>query len=101
MKKRRAFTAEFKAQIVLEILTGAKTQAESCREHGLKPDLVARWRTNALARLPDLFRRSDEPATEDARIAELERTVGRLTRQLEAAKKLSRWLTSPSGAGAR
>ena len=98
MRKRRAFTAEFKAQVVLEVLTGAKTQADICREHGLKPDLVARWRAKALARLPDVSRRDDGPPTEDARSAELERTVGRLTLQLEAAKRLSRWLTGPSAA---
>jgi transposase-like protein len=96
MKKRRAFTAEFKAQVVLEVLTGAKTQADACREHGLKPDLVARWRASALARLPDLFRRDDGPTPDAARVAELERAVGRLTLQLEAAKKLSQWVTGGS-----
>ena len=33
MTKRRRFTPEFKAQVVLEVLTGARTAAEACREH--------------------------------------------------------------------
>jgi transposase-like protein len=94
MRKKRAFSAEFKAQLVLEVLSGAKSQAECCREYGIKPELLSRWRGEALARLPDVFRRGTEP-TELARIAELERAVGRLTLQLEAAKKVSRWLTGP------
>jgi transposase-like protein len=97
MRKKRAFTPEFKAQLVLEVLSGAKTQAECCREHGLKPELLSRWRAEALTRLPEVFRRG-ESLTDEARVAELERAVGRLTLQLEAAKKFSRWLTAPPGA---
>jgi transposase-like protein len=40
--RRRSFTAEFKARIVLQVLTGAHTQAELCRQHGLKIELVIR-----------------------------------------------------------
>ena len=31
MAKRRKFTLEFKAEVVIEILSGATTQAEVCR----------------------------------------------------------------------
>lgn len=33
MPKRRIFSAEFKAKIVLDLLSGAKNAAELCREH--------------------------------------------------------------------
>ena len=33
MVKRRTFTPEFKAQVVLEELSGIKSKAEICREH--------------------------------------------------------------------
>jgi transposase-like protein len=32
MKQRRKFTPAFKAQVVLEVLTGAKRPAQVCRE---------------------------------------------------------------------
>ena len=32
-RKRRTFTAEFKAEVVLEALTGESSQAELCRRH--------------------------------------------------------------------
>lgn len=35
MSKRRQFTPEFKAQVVLEELTGVKEKAEVCRDYRL------------------------------------------------------------------
>ena len=39
-KPRREFTAEFKAQVVLELLSGKKTVAELSREHEVKDSLI-------------------------------------------------------------
>ena len=39
MVARRRFTAEFKAQVVLEVISGMKTAAEACREYRLKPQV--------------------------------------------------------------
>jgi transposase-like protein len=33
MPHRRKFTSAFKAQVVLELLSGAKSSVELCREH--------------------------------------------------------------------
>jgi transposase-like protein len=41
-RTRRTFTPQFKAEVVLAVLTGAQTQADLCRQHGLKPELVTR-----------------------------------------------------------
>ncbi|MDE0010152.1 MAG: transposase [Candidatus Poribacteria bacterium] len=35
MAKRRNFTAKFKAEVVLEALSGESSQAEVCRRHNL------------------------------------------------------------------
>ena len=40
MTKRRRFTPEFKAQVVLEVLTGRQSPAEACRTHALSPNLL-------------------------------------------------------------
>lgn len=42
MTKRRKTTPEFKAHVVLETISGAKTQAEITRQHWIKPDLLVR-----------------------------------------------------------
>ena len=44
MGKYTQYSAEFKAERVLEILSGVKTPAEVCREHGLKASLLGTWR---------------------------------------------------------
>ena len=96
MKKRRTFTAEFKAARVLEILSGEFTPAEVCRAHLLLPQQLAEWKTEFIANAPLVFQRDAESEILAARVAELERHVGRLTLDLEASKKVSRLLTSPS-----
>src|SRR5690242_9803617 len=55
MRKRRQFTPEFKARVVLDILTGVRSQAEACRKHGLRPNLVALWKTAFLERAHLVF----------------------------------------------
>ena len=41
MAKKRTFTPEFKLQVVLEALSGAKSNAEICREHQGPPSPTA------------------------------------------------------------
>jgi transposase-like protein len=93
-RRRRSFTAEFKAQVVLEVLTGLSSQAEVARRHKLKPELVARWKQMALDGLENLFQAGERGDRDQARIADLERMVGRLTMELDAAKKASALLPS-------
>ena len=101
MSKRRAFTPEFKAQVVLEEITGLKDKAEICREYRLGSQVFSRWREEFLARAPEIFATKPSRGDEQERIAELERVVGRLTMQLEAAKKASNILTSLSSGKGR
>ena len=53
--KRRAFTAEFKAQVVLSLLSGLNTQAELCREHQLSPNVLAQWKDTFLKNAAAVF----------------------------------------------
>jgi transposase len=101
MSKRRTFTPEFKAQVVLEELTGVKDKAEICREHQLRSQVFTRWKTEFLERAPEIFATQPSRGDEQARIAELERMVGRLTMELEAAKKASNVLSSLSSRNGR
>ena len=87
MAQRRKFTAEFKAQVVLDLVSGAKSAAELCREHQLNPQLLARWKTEFLERAPLLFQQEAMQSQEQERIAELERVVGRLTCSWRSQKK--------------
>jgi len=93
-RRRRSFTPQFKAQIVLEVIAGLKSQAEVARQSKLKPELIALWKDIALEGLETLFQGGERGDQEQDRIAELERMVGRLTMELEVAKKASGLLPS-------
>ena len=89
MKQRRQFTPEFKAQVVLDILTGVQTPAEACRKHRLSPNLPSLWKAAFLERAPLVFQADQQRDGQEARIAELERVLGRLTLENEVLKKVS------------
>jgi transposase-like protein len=94
MRNRRAFSAEFKARVVLEVLSGAKNAAEVCREHQIKPQLFASWKAQFVENAPQLFAQGHSQDESNTRISELERILGQKTLELEIAKKASDILTS-------
>ena len=91
-RPRLSFPADLKAQVVLQLLTGAASQAELCRKHNLKPQLVSHWKDAVVERMHMLFDVNDETALLHVRIAELEQLVGRQALELEILKKASRML---------
>ena len=94
MVKRRRFTAEFKAQVVLEMLTEQKSAGQASREYGIKDSVLSRWKQEFIERSPQLFKQGVVQDDKEERIAELERMVGRLATELEMSKKVSRFLKS-------
>ncbi len=72
---RTRYSAQFKAQVVLEVLTGVKTVSEACRAYNLKYESLNRWRNQFLENAHQLFETAGADA-EEARIAELERMIG-------------------------
>jgi len=91
-RARRSFPAEFKARIVLQLLSGEASQAELCRKHGIKPNLIANWKAAVLDRLPTVFEADGVHDADRLRVAELEQLVGRQAYELEILKKASRML---------
>jgi transposase-like protein len=55
MASRRKFTPEFKAQVVLEMLTEHKSATQLSREHGIKDSVISRWKQEFIERSPALF----------------------------------------------
>jgi transposase-like protein len=94
MGRRRKFKAEFKAEVVLSLLTGEKTSAELCREHGITSQTLGNWKQQFLANASRAFDGGSSEDGEDKRVAELERMVGKLAIQLEITKKASAILKS-------
>jgi len=87
-KQRRQFNAEFKVRVVLEMIAGEKGLMQASREYGIKDTVLSRWKQEFLERAPQVFETAPKADEQDQRIAELERMVGRLTMQLDMAKKV-------------
>jgi transposase len=85
-----------KARAVLQVLTGQKSAAQICREFQISESLLSRWKKQFLDGASAVFEKESDPAQDGERVAELERLVGRLTLELEAAKKASQLLDSPT-----
>lgn len=83
MRARRGFKAEFKTQVVLEILTGTSGMSGVCQKHGVKQPVVSRWKGELLDRAHEVFSGGAQQQVGQHRIAELERMVGRLTMEIE------------------
>jgi len=94
VSKRRTFTAGFKTEIVLSIISGEKTAAEICREHRIKDTIVSRWKKKFLEDAATIFSSEKEDIQEKEHRAELERMVGRLTMEVDILKKASHYLHS-------
>lgn len=99
MRKRRSFSAEFKSQVVLQLLSGEQTQAELCRTHQISAQQLGNWKKQFLSNASKAF--ESDTGKDDSEVAELERMVGKLTMQLEIAKKASRLFNSPPDGNGR
>ena len=94
MAKRRRFTPAFKAEVVIEALSGESSQAEVCRRHNLSEDQVSKWKQQFVENAVSVFAATDQQSSEEAeRIAHLEHLVGRLTVALDIQKKALTWLS--------
>lgn len=101
MNNRRSSKPELKSNVVLKVLTGAKSTAQVCRDHSIKEQLVTRWKKQFLQSASIIFQQEQHQDLQQERIAELEGMVGRLTMELEIVKKASQLLSQPSSRNGR
>jgi len=86
MSKRRKYTAEFKAEIVLQVLTGEEELGTIASRHQINPNQIRTWKAQFLEKAPTLFEDSKiaketaerEAALEEEKTAML-KTIGQLT----------------------
>src|SRR2546427_12140122 len=89
----RKWTAQQKLEIVLAGLRGDRSTREVCREHGISETLYYGWRDKLFAGGKAMLAGKEERQGERElrrKIAELERTLGRKTYELEIAGRLLR-----------
>ncbi len=95
-KKRKQYTADFKAKVVKEMLKEEKTIGQLATQYEVHSNMLYRWREQALAGLPGLFndQNAQELAEKEAQWQQERETlyaeIGRLTTQVTWLEKKSR-----------
>ncbi len=82
MAKCRTFTPEFKAKVALEVISGSQSAAKARRRYSPKPQVLSRWKAEFLDNAVRVFQSDEQRSQEQARIAELERLMGRQALEL-------------------
>ena len=88
--KPRNYSSEFKAKVVLEVISGKRSVSEASRAHKVHSSVINRWRNEFLKQAHLAFGGQGVGEDSGEKIAELERMVGRLTMELAVAKKASK-----------
>ena len=90
---RKHYSAAFKAQVVLEALKEIKTVAQLASEHQIHPNLLTKWKQEAIADLALVFERKNSQAkaqeAQEQKVEQLYQEIGRLTTQVNWLKKKS------------
>lgn len=92
MKARNHYTPEFKAKVVLEILSEVETVNQIAAKYEISPVVLSRWKKEFLERAAEVFKKGPSAAEKELgqskeHIAELERKVGQLTYEVDWLKK--------------
>ncbi len=89
-RKRRSFSASFKAKVALAAARGDKTTAELSSQHGIYANQISAWKKQLLSGAPELFADSRTRQHDSSnKEAELYEQIGRLKMELEWLKKKS------------
>ena len=75
MAKR--YSAKFKFQVVMEVLTGNKNPGQVAKVYGVHPNTVNVWKKTFLEKGPEVFAQDSIVAEYERRLAELERLLGK------------------------
>jgi len=74
MAKR--YTAQFKFQVVMEVLTGEKSVAQVAKERNVHPNTVNKWIVEFKARGHEIYEHKQAENEDRKTIAQLERLLG-------------------------
>jgi transposase-like protein len=89
MGKRKQYSGQEKARVVIQAIEGHKTVNQIASEHRIHPTLVTRWKAEALDRLPEVLSDSRGPSrvSQERRESRMLQQIGHLTMEVEFLKK--------------
>ena len=88
-KTYKRYPPSLKAKIAVEAIKAQKTITELAQLYHVNPNLVAKWKKQALEGLPEIFRqpRNGNSSAADAEKDELYKQIGQLKVELDFLKK--------------
>ncbi len=86
---RKIFSPQFKAKVALEAIKGEKTINELASIHEVHPTQISEWKKLVTDQLASIFsdKRTKEGKTDEQRIDELHRVIGKREIEIEWLKK--------------
>jgi putative transposase len=93
-RRRRSFSAAYKAKVALAAAKGDKTLSELASQFGVYPNQISAWKKQLVEQLPELFAdgRKRREQGEDVERAQLYEEIGRLKVELDwLKKKAAQW----------
>lgn len=99
--KKRTFSAQFKADLVLELLRGERELSEIATANNITPNQLRNWKKEFLDNAKNVFdKKADAKLRESLYESETEKEklytkVGRLTTQVDWLKKKSEEMLGP------
>lgn len=92
INKRKRYSPEEKAKIVLEVLREENTLVEISNKYGVSQQLISRWKSEFMANMPSVFDKKANGTEKlkkqfEAEKAALERKIGELTIDIDWLKK--------------
>lgn len=80
MTKRKQYSAEFKAKVALAAIRGDGTIAELASRYTIHPNMITKWKREALDGMKETFSRGGKPGRTDSEteIKTLQAKIGEL-----------------------
>jgi transposase len=89
MRRRKSYEANFRAKVALEAIKGSLTLAEIAKEYKVHPNMIVKWKKEALEKFPTLFIKTDSGELAEAKeeIEELYKEIGKMKMETDYLKK--------------
>jgi transposase len=89
MRRRRTYDAAFRARVALEAIRNGRTLAEISGEYKVHPNMIVKWKKEAISKFPQLFQKADNTILMESKekIDELYMEIGKLKMESDYLKK--------------
>lgn len=90
-RTRKSYPPSLKAKVAVDAIRAQKTITELAQFYSVNPNLITKWKKQALEGLPEIFRQphNSNGTVADAEKDELFKQIGQLKVELEWLKKRS------------